>query len=135
MRHLVSKPVVRPPHPQVHDLGDAISPLVCPRKTVPTMHLDTSPRAEGRGALRKEEGGSHKISNALSIFSEPAKPLSQRARVQKAPGSIPYFPHEQLGVEGGGECDLVREEKQPFDSIHLPSGSVPSSWLLAQGRL
>jgi hypothetical protein len=64
------------------------------------MHLDASPRAEGRGALRKEEGGSHKISNALKIFSEPAKTTLSEGQGSESSRVNSLLP--ALAAGGGG---------------------------------
>lgn len=97
------------------------------------MHPYISPRAEGKGTLRKEEGGSRKISTALSLSPqnqlEPAFSEGQGPESSRVSSLLPA-----LAAQRGGEY-LVREEKQPFDSVCLPSVSVPSTWLLVQGRI
>lgn len=109
LRNLVSKSVVKAPC--VHHLGKAISPLICPGRQF--LKCIWMPHTE---LWAQELEGSWPPGNgALSIFLEP---ISQRARVQRAPGSTPRLLHGQ-----------------PIDSINLPSHSVPSSWPLAQGRL
>lgn len=127
LRNLVSRSVVKAPC--VHHLGEAISPLICPGRQFPKCiwmpHRGLwAQELEGRGSRSWPPGN-----GALSIFLEP---ISQRARVQRAPGSTPDFLH---GQPQRGEGYQVRKEKHQLISISLPSHNVPSSWPLAQGRL